>query len=134
MLVILPRHASYTMVRNDCQKCVTTLMMQNPHCDEAALRCIKVEHGCHRRTYIELFSLCSIWCIFIWKLWNQSSIFVKTCYRGVKGEGNPLACWLSSSRIINDFCLWYLFLLAARAAKEAIKTWRLAQASNIQGP
>lgn len=49
-LVILPGHASYTMVQNDCQKCITSLSMQNPHCDEAALRCVKVKQGCHKHT------------------------------------------------------------------------------------
>lgn len=50
MLVILPRHASYTMVRNHRQMHMTTLMIQNPHCDEAALHCVKVEQGCHKHT------------------------------------------------------------------------------------
>lgn len=36
-------------------------------------------------------------------------------HRWMKGDGNPLACWLSSSRTMSDFCLWYLFLLAAMA-------------------
>lgn len=70
---------------------------------------------------IELYSLWSNYVYFIWKLWNQSFIHIKTCYWGVKGEGNPFAYRFSSSRSANDFCLWYLLLLAARAAKEA--TW-----------
>lgn len=53
---------------------------------------------------------------------NQYSISIKkNGYCVVKCEGNPLACWLSISRTIKDFCLWYLFLLAANAAWENIK-------------
>lgn len=48
--MILPVHVSYTMVQIDCQKCMTTLSMQNPRCDEAALRSVEVEQGCHKLT------------------------------------------------------------------------------------
>lgn len=46
--MILSGYVSYTMVQNDCQKCMTTLSMQNPQCDEAALCYVKVEQGCHK--------------------------------------------------------------------------------------
>lgn len=85
--------------------------------------CVKAEQGCCKLVNIELLSLCGngVYLLFSRKLWNQSSISFKISYCGVKGEGNPLACWLSSSRSINDFCLWYRFLLAASATKQAKK-------------
>lgn len=54
----------------------------------------------------------------LWTVKNHHFLFQEDpdC-KFIADGNNPFACWLSISRSINDFCLWYLFLFAASAGK-----------------
>lgn len=70
--------------------------------------------------YLNVLYCCGSWPLSTPSLWskdyqNHYSPFQEDSDRRFKVDGNPFACWLSISRSIKDFCLWYLFLFAASA-------------------